>query len=247
MAQYTAAMLDDDATALEMLSAELRAAFSALGHSVVLYPFSDADALTQYLTVRTPDFLFLDIALGRGDGISLGKTLRAMHYDGLILYVSSHSEHVFSALQINPFRFIRKSRLHEELPEAIASGLKLTQEHSGHKILLKNEKAALRVDADKLLYIEAHGKKLELVSTNGTQIFAYRLMDAEQTLQPFGFLRTHKGFLVNFRRIELLTARAAVLEGGLRVPISKYRRAEVESQYLALLRKELAMQGGGFL
>ena len=53
MAQYTAAMLDDDATALEMLTAELRAAFSAFSHSVVLYPFSDADALTQYLTVHT--------------------------------------------------------------------------------------------------------------------------------------------------------------------------------------------------
>lgn len=247
MAQYTAAMLDDDATALEMLSEELNAVFSALGHSVVLHPFSDAAALTQYLAAHSPDFLFLDIALGSGDGISLGKAIRAMQYDGLILYVSSHSEHVFSALQINPFRFIRKSRLHEELPEAISSGLKLMQEHSGHKVLLKNDKAALRIDVDKLLYIEAHGKKLELVSTNGTQIFEYRLMDAEQTLQPFGFLRTHKGFLVNFRHIELLTANTAVLEGGLQIPVSKYRRAEVEAQYLSLLRKELSLEGGGFL
>lgn len=247
MAQYSAVMLDDDLTALEMLGTELTAVFGTLGHNAVLHPFSEIDAMLHYLSAHTPDFLFLDIALGDSDGILLGKKLRAMQYDGLIIYVSSHSEHVFSALQINPFRFIRKGKLREELPEAISAGLTVLQGNVGHKVLLQNAKSSLRIDADKLLYIEAHGKKLELVSTGGRQFFECRLMDAELLLQSVGFLRTHKGFLVNYRRIELFDGSTAVLEGGVRIPISKYRRADVEAQYLALLRQELSLEGGGFL
>lgn len=247
MAQYSAALLDDDTAALEMLGSELKTAFEAIGHTVVLHPFTEPGELISHLSARTPDFLFLDIALGRSDGITLGKQIRTMRYDGLIIYVSGHSEHVFASLQINPFRFIRKTRLREELPEAVAAGLQRLSGRTGRKAVLRNTKAALQVDVDKLLYIESHSKTLELVMTDGTRYFDCRISDAEQLLRPFGVLRVHKGYLVNSRRLEYLDRENAILEGGIRIPVSKTRRAEAEQQYLALLRQELTAEGGGFL
>lgn len=247
MAQYTAALLDDDRVACKMLSDALHSVFASLHHSVVISSFCEADRLKEHLLqTHRPDFLFLDIELGTDDGIALGKELRSMNYDGLILYVSSHSEHVFSSLQISPFRFLRKSRLAAELPEAISAGLRVLAGKSGQKVVLHGVKSSLQLDVGKLLYIEAHNRTLEIVSTSGTLTFDYRMMDAEQLLAPYGFLRVHKGYLVNAHRISLLEKGSVLLEGDIRIPVSKYRQADVEAGFLKVLR-QTALEGGAAL
>lgn len=65
------------------------------------------------------------------------------------------------------------------------------------------------------------------------------MKDLEEQLADKGFLRIHKGYLVNYRFIRRLKNTEAVLTNGEELPISRLRVQEIRNQYLEF------MQGGG--
>ena len=67
----------------------------------------------------------------------------------------------------------------------------------------------------------------------------WSMQDLEEALAPIGFLRIHKGYLVNYKFIRRLENTEAVLTSGERIPLSRRRVQEIRAQYLTL------MQDGG--
>ena len=63
---------------------------------------------------------------------------------------------------------------------------------------------------------------------------ASRMDHLEKVLQEHGFLRIHKGYLVNYRYITRLDKGEATLADGKRIPISRRRAKEIRQQYLQL-------------
>ena len=61
----------------------------------------------------------------------------------------------------------------------------------------------------------------------------------EEQMDSMGFLRVHKGYLVNYRFIRRITDTDAVLTNGEEIPMSRLRVQDVRSRYLQL------MQSGG--
>lgn len=64
------------------------------------------------------------------------------------------------------------------------------------------------------------------------------MKDLEDKLSEKGFLRIHKGYLVNYRFIRRLKNTDAVLTNGEELPISRLRVQEIRNKYLEF------MQGG---
>ena len=59
----------------------------------------------------------------------------------------------------------------------------------------------------------------------------------EQQLQPHGFLRPHKSWLVNFRHIHRIHRDTIVLSSGKSIPMSRRRTNEIREQYGILMRE----------
>ncbi|MCD7760703.1 MAG: LytTR family transcriptional regulator [Clostridiales bacterium] len=63
-----------------------------------------------------------------------------------------------------------------------------------------------------------------------------RPRDLEEALSPKGFLRIHKGYLVNYKFIRRLENTEAVLTNGERIPLSRRRVQEIRTRYLELMQ-----------
>ena len=60
----------------------------------------------------------------------------------------------------------------------------------------------------------------------------------EEVTQPYNFIRIHKGYLVNYRCIQRISATAVTLQDGTQLPIGRSKAAEVKSKYLSILGGE---------
>lgn len=60
-------------------------------------------------------------------------------------------------------------------------------------------------------------------------------------LQPLGFLRIHKGFLVNFRYIAAIESTDVALTSGEKLPLSRRTAQQVKEQYLSILKEQGAL------
>lgn len=57
----------------------------------------------------------------------------------------------------------------------------------------------------------------------------------EEATRTHSFIRIHKGYLVNYRCIQRISASAVTLLDGTQLPIGRSKAAEVKSKYLSIL------------
>jgi DNA-binding LytR/AlgR family response regulator len=62
------------------------------------------------------------------------------------------------------------------------------------------------------------------------------LQELEQLLSPMGFIRIHKGFLVNYRYVQKITSREVTLDSGDVLPMGRDRLQQAREQYLSLMK-----------
>jgi two-component system, LytTR family, response regulator LytT len=83
-----------------------------------------------------------------------------------------------------------------------------------------------------ILYLQAHGDYVRVASTEGRYLVRARLSDLEERWAPHGFVRVHRGFVVNLRRAVEVRPRmngtaVLVMVGGGEVPIARRQVGEL--------------------
>jgi DNA-binding LytR/AlgR family response regulator len=83
-----------------------------------------------------------------------------------------------------------------------------------------------------ILYLRARGDYVRVVSDGGRFLVRRRIASLERGWGPYGFVRVHRGYLVNLRRVRELRPHPngtgiAILDDGVEVPVSRRRRIEL--------------------
>ena len=228
------AICDDEPIALQMLSERITRALA--GQELSVSCFSSGSALREsLLSNHSFDVLFLDINMPDVNGIYLARHIRPLLGDALLIFVSSQDDAVFDSFAAEPFRFLRKSRLDAELPQLSRDLLVKLQERGEQHLSLRYRKSFIRVDPLRILYLESKGKVQEIHLFEQLIEVNYRMKELEALLEPYGFLKPHNSFLVNYRFISSIRPTELVLDGGIRLPVSKHRLKETKEQYLNLI------------
>ena len=171
----------------------------------------------------------------RLNGLQLAKDLRRLDKQVFLLLVSGREEYVFESLQAKPFRFIRKASFDADLNEAVEqlAGEMLESREDSH-ITVQSGTVSLRLNASRIIYVESLDKYLNMVAQSRNFSIRYKLSDMEKLLMPYGFIRIHKSYLVNYRFIFSIESRNVVLDSGQKLPLSRYREREVQQKFQEL-------------
>jgi len=127
------------------------------------------------------------------------------------------------------FRPIKNAQLREMLGEISEELDRIVQTGSDDVFILKSEGTSHRVPFRDILFFEARNKKV-ILRTLGQEIGYYdSIENLSATLPPY-FVRCHRSFLVNARKIEEMrrTDMELKLSGGVRIPFSRSCREAVD-------------------
>ena len=239
------AVCDDDISTLELISSSIAAAFGKKGVATQMDTFFSAGSLLRRMETRKYDLLFLDIQMPMENGIELGSWLRERGDQVPIVYVSSREEKVFDALLTQPFGFVRKEKFLKEIVIVVDQFLERIAQRSEPEwsVVLQQKSGILRINARDIVYVEGSGKtQLLHLSSGGRDQSIYSTMEyITDQLQPLGFLRIHKGFLVNFRYIAAIESTDVALTSGEKLPLSRRTAQQVKEQYLSILKEQGAL------
>lgn len=181
------------------------------------------------------DLIFLDIEMKQEDGITAAKKIREYDKNVLIIYVTSHENHMQESFLVRPFRFLIKPvstkqfetcfrAAYEEII-AVDSYFRYSYQRVKHKIPIKD-----------ILYFESNKRKITIVTNNGV-FEAYEKLNAiEKSLKESkaSFLRIHQSFLVNYKHVESQAYDYVVMDNGMRLSISEDRRKIISEQYCSM-------------
>lgn len=143
------------------------------------------------------NIIFLDIVMTGLDGINTAFTLRENNYDGIIIFLTSHTEFMPDAFKVNAFRFLNKPIEEDKFNEAFAAAQKniLNTNH----ILINNEKNAIYLKYTDIIYFEAFGDGTYIYDKNGNiYVTDKQLKYWNEQVGNEHFFQIHKSFTVSF-------------------------------------------------
>ena len=232
------ALCDDDAKALPVIAGAAESAFQEKGIYTDIRRFNSGRALLQAMEQTRFHIVLLDIEMPGMDGIAVGKRLRELGDGTHIVYVSEAESRVFESFLVQPLGFVRKSNFLNDIAAVVELYVKTcSQDERGDYLEFQTRSGLLTLKSRQIRYIEG-SRNYQLLYLEGqkepTEV-KMTMEKLEAATQPHSFIRIHKGYLVNYRCIQRISASAVTLLDGTQLPIGRSKAAEVKSKYLSIL------------
>lgn len=226
---------EDNASFLKYSANRIGEILGQFGEEYCIDPFDKStDLLEKIQAGSVYDIAFLDIDMPGIDGIALGTVLRRKLPALYIIYLSGREDLVFDSFKTRPYSFIPKSRLDEMLLPTMTS-LLASMHDPGNFISFATGNLQYRWNLTQLVYIECINRTLYIHFIDHTDEIHYTLEAMEKLLSPHGFLRIHKGYLVNYRYIFSIGRTEILLDSRETLPLSKRRAAQVIEAFSRLV------------
>ena len=232
------ALCDDDKNAIPVISGAARSAFESRGFQVKLDTFTSGKELLAALDQNPYDLILLDIDMPGLDGIEVGKRVKAFDHAIPVVFVSECEERVFESFSVQPLGFVRKSNFLNDIAAVVELYEKyrdMTQSAEHVEFAARTSLVSLKIAQIRYMEGSRNYQMVFLMDQDEPIEVKMTMEKLEEKMKPFGFIRIHKGYLVNYRFIRRIDTSQVVLMDGTELPIGRSKAQEVRSQYLALL------------
>jgi two-component system response regulator LytT len=195
-----ALVVDDEAPA----RSELRFLLSECGGVEVVGEASNAVEALQLIKAIPYDIIFLDIQMPGLSGVQLAEVLAGLAAPSAVIFVTAHSEHAVKAFEVKATDYLVKPVELERLRQAI-SRIEPAADQARAKVeRIPVEKAGkkLLVNVEDILYVMAKDDYSYLYTVADRYLSTISLAQLEAKLEPVGFFRIHRRYLVNLSRVK---------------------------------------------
>ena len=237
MYDFNFALCDDDEFAIVVVANALKDVFSKKRINISLETFTSPSRMMEALQEKSFDALFLDIDMPELDGIELAKFQKSVNPNVEIVFVSNCEDRVFESFSVHPYGFIRKKNFLKDIA-ALANNYLEDHKICRQLIHIESHNNIVKVDAFDIVYVECNRdcQSIFLKTALKPLIVRSSMATLEQQLAPFGFIRVHKGYLVNYRHISRIDSMDITLNNNSVVPVSRRKLKEVRAEYMKLSR-----------
>ncbi|HFD40706.1 MAG TPA: response regulator transcription factor [Anaerolineae bacterium] len=211
---------DDEAPA----RGELRYILAELVPEAVFYEAASGEEALLWIERAPVEVVFLDIHMPGLDGLAVAAAIHDRPEPPLIVFATAYDEHALRAFElaaldyvVKPFDERRLARTVARVRRALAERAVLEQRRAALGDYLaqaapagrltklwgqrENESRVL-VDYRDILWVEAEAKKVYVHTRSGERLrVRATLKELEPRLAPHGFVRVHKGYLVNLDHV----------------------------------------------
>ncbi len=229
------AFCDDEAKILEDLSVKIKSEFENLSCKIDLYTTENSIELLEYLKNYPVDILFLDIDMPTISGMEIAQTLLNSEIKTLLVFVTGQDALVYKSFKYHPFGFIRKTYFDEEISGVVKSLVEEMQK-SSDTFLFKTNDGFNRIKLRDILYFESESNYINLHTKESVYKFRSTVSAIEKELSNKGFIRTHKGFLVNQEHIFSVKSENVVLSNNVVLPIGRTNRDVIKARIMRYMR-----------
>lgn len=232
-------LCDDDKDFLQRLTEVVTSQPLPLGMSVCVTKSAYSSAITDR-QLSQYQIMFLDIDMDERSGMDIARRVRELHLDTIIIFVTNYLEFSMEGYEVRAFRYLLKQEMQQKLPLYFRDALAEIP-HDKKELRFSVNAEPYRVAYKDILYLESQQRIVVLHTENplqGGDRFYGKLEDLENELEPDGFLRIQKSYLVNMAHIKKLNYDKVALSNGEELPVSQKRYAQIKIQYLGWKNKQ---------
>lgn len=179
------------------------------------------------------DILFLDIDMPGLNGFEIAEGIRKFNDNLIIIFLTSMEELVYGSFKYNPFRFIRKQNLDDELTEVLRSAIKVIESRTLHQYIFKTEGGYVKFSLDDILYVKCINRKV-YIKTKARQfaLIGVKFKDVVKCFLDKDFVMVHRSCVVNIKYFFSIDKEDITLDNGEKLQMSRYKVNDVKKAFM---------------
>jgi two-component system LytT family response regulator len=207
----------------------------------------------ELVKATNPELLFLDIRMPGMDGFDVVDAL-ANHADvslPRIIFTTAYDQYALRAFEVNAVDYLLKPFTLERLRTAIervreqsqvkpqgagaASGNSKSVNFYTNRIVFKSRGRILFLPVSDIRWIGAEGNYVRLSTATETHLLRETMAHLAERLDPRGFLRVHRSFIVNLKYVKEVRRETdgdsvVIMDSGHKVALGRSYRASLNQQ-----------------
>ena len=229
------AICDDEKKILDEVSGYIESYAKMKGITdIEVFMFDSARTLSGAIEDgKSFDIFVLDVYIGDEMGTALAKNIRKIGMESPIIFATTSVEHAPESYEMGTLRYLIKpihpDKFYEAMDVAMASAEKIGQ----HLIKLKTENGVESINANRIMYSEAHAH-YQYVTLDGGEQLRVRMTVSElyaHLYQNGGFLRVGSAYIINLRNVKNVSTNEVHLYGDITVPIPRGKHNEIKKAF----------------
>lgn len=237
----TCILIDDDLVSLTILENYCQKS----GMIEVVGKFSVPTEGLAFLRSNVVDLVFLDVEMPEITGFQL---IDQLTYTPQIVLTTSKTDYAFTAFQYEVAGYLKKPVTYDRFlrtvgkiaeqstpsapaapvapPVAEPAPMQAAVPVSDSDIFIRSDGKLVRIGMDEILYVECIGDYVRYVTPDKKIVSHATMKNVQEKLNNNLFLKVHRSFIVNTRKIKDIQDNNLVINGSI-IPISRAHKAEV--------------------
>jgi len=206
--------------------------------------FDSAEALLDAFEPGAFQIIFMDVLLGGLTGVEAVRKIRARDEDCAVIFITVSEGYAVEGFALRATHYLLKPVEYDMFCQAMDRCKEQTRQFARYIEVMVNREP-VRILTREIRYAEVF-KNLCVIHMVNNDVKTYTAIDTlEEKLGGAPFLRCHRSYIVNLRRVTDLREDVFCLEGGGEVRISKAYLAGAKKAYRDFCA-ELADKQGAF-
>ncbi|NVO03428.1 MAG: response regulator transcription factor [Bacteroidetes bacterium] len=172
--------------------------------------------------------LFIDINMPNLSGLEFVKSLTIKPF---VVFTTAYSEYAIEGFQVEAVDYLLKPISFENFLKAANKvknliDLTTTQQKESIKrkanhLFVKSEYKLIRIELDDIKYLESQHEYVKIHLINNAPVLTQiTLKGIEEQLPAEQFMRVHRSFIVNLKRVSVIERNRIVFDGKVYIPVS---------------------------
>ena len=199
--------------------------------------YSDSIAFYNNNDKWNYDIIFLDIDMPKMNGFEIAETMSLLKRNSAIVFISNLEHLVYDSLRFRPFRFVRKSRLSDDMMSALDAFI-IEQKRRQDIFVIKVNGVDIPTHISDIIYFESMKHDIFAKTSDNMRYRLLRERNKNITMKQLseqyenkGFIRIHTSYLVNYRFIYVIKTSEVVLKNNEKIAINPHRAAFIRNQF----------------
>ncbi len=235
-------LIDDEPLALQQMESYI----SKIPYLELVSSCQSAIDAQEVLKQEKIDAMFCDINLPELSGLDFVKSLEN---PPMVVFTTAYSEYAIEGFHLNaidyllkPFGFDDMKRAADKIKkryDALRTLQEVSQIDEDDAIFLKTEYKIVRINIGHIRYVEAMSEYLRIYLEDYPRpiIVLLSMKKMEERLPSRSFMRVHRSYIINLKKIKEVSKNRIVLDDDVEVPIGdSYRdqfNAYINSKFLS--------------
>ena len=201
---------------------------------IEIFRFDSARSLLSALEDgKTFDIFVLDVYIGDEMGTDLASDIRKFGIESPIIFATTSIEHAPQSYETGTLRYLIKPINPGKFYEAMGVALVWSRKMSEHFLKFKTENGVASVNANHIMYSEAHDHYQYMRKDDGEEIKVRMTVTELFTMlsRYGGFVRIGSAYIINLRHVKNVTPTNVCLYSNINIQIPRGKFTEIKNTF----------------